>query len=122
MMSLGDSQSLLDNAIAVAATEFNAQRDNIFADKNVQANERLGFFAHELRNHLNSATLALTAIKSGSVGLTGATGAVLDRSLVALRRLIDLPSPKLERQPECLRDISCFRWPSSSRKSNSPPR
>jgi signal transduction histidine kinase len=79
----------LDNAIAVAATEFNAQRDNIFADKDVRANERLGFFAHELRNHLNSATLALTAIKAGSVGLTGATGAVLDRSLVALRRLID---------------------------------
>ena len=79
----------LDNAIAVAATEFNAQRDNIFADKDARANERLGFFAHELRNELNSATLALTAIKAGSVGLTGATGAVLDRSLVALRRLID---------------------------------
>jgi signal transduction histidine kinase len=79
----------LDNAIAVAATEFNAQRDNMFADKDALANERLGFFAHELRNHLNSATLALTAIRTGSVGLTGATGAVLDRSLVALRRLID---------------------------------
>ena len=79
----------LDNAIAVAATEFSAQRDNTFADKDARANERLGFFAHELRNHLNSATLALTAIKAGSVGLTGATGAVLDRSLVALRRLID---------------------------------
>jgi signal transduction histidine kinase len=79
----------LDNAIAVAATEFNAQRDNAFADKDALANERLGFFAHELRNHLNSATLALSAIKAGSVGLTGATGAVLDRSLVALRRLID---------------------------------
>jgi hypothetical protein len=79
----------LDNAIAVAATEFNTQRDNIFAHKDAIANERLGFFAHELRNHLNSATLALTAIKAGSVGLTGATGAVLDRSLVALRRLID---------------------------------
>jgi signal transduction histidine kinase len=79
----------LDNAIAVAATEFNVQRDNIFADKDARANERLGFFAHELRNHLNSATLALTAIKAGSVGLTGATGAVLDRSLVALRGLID---------------------------------
>jgi signal transduction histidine kinase len=79
----------LDNAIAVAATEFTAQRDNMFADKDANANERLGFFAHELRNQLNSATLALTAIKSGSVGLTGATGAVLDRSLVALRRLID---------------------------------
>jgi len=79
----------LDNAIAVAATEFNAQRDNIFADKDARANERLGFFAHELRNHLNSAMLALTAIKEGSVGQTGATGAVLDRSLVALRTLID---------------------------------
>ena len=79
----------LDNAIAVAATEFSSQRDNIFADKEVRANERLGFFAHELRNHLNSAMLALSAIKAGSVGLTGATGAVLDRSLVALRGLID---------------------------------
>lgn len=79
----------LDNAIAVAATEFSALRDNMFADKDARTNERLGFFAHELRNHLNSATLALTAIKAGSVGLTGATGAVLDRSLVALRRLID---------------------------------
>jgi signal transduction histidine kinase len=79
----------LDNAIAVAATEFNTQRDNVFADKDARANERLGFFAHELRNHLNSATLALTAIKAGSVGLTGATGAVLDRSLVGLRKLID---------------------------------
>lgn len=79
----------LDNAIASAATEFNVQRDNVFADKDARANERLGFFAHELRNHLNSATLALAAIKAGSVGLSGATGAVLDRSLVGLRRLID---------------------------------
>jgi signal transduction histidine kinase len=79
----------LDNAIAVAATEFSAQRENFFSDKETHSNQRLGFFAHELRNHLNSAMLALTAIKSGSVGLTGATGAVLDRSLVALCSLID---------------------------------
>lgn len=79
----------LDNAIAVAAAEFNVQRDNIFADKDAHENERLGFFAHELRNHLNSATLALTAIKAGAVGMTGATGAVLDRSLVGLKNLID---------------------------------
>jgi signal transduction histidine kinase len=79
----------LDNAIAVAATEFNAQRDNVFGDKDAQETVRLGFFAHELRNHLNSAMLALSAIKEGSVGLTGATGAVLDRSLLALRTLID---------------------------------
>lgn len=80
----------LDNAIADAVTEFTYQRDFITADKHADAlNERLGSFAHELRNLLNSATLALTAIKEGNVGLSGATGAVLDRSLVGLRNLID---------------------------------
>jgi signal transduction histidine kinase len=80
----------LDNAIAVAVTEFNRQRDFVVADQQAHAvNERLGFFAHELRNFLNSATLALSAIRVGDVGLNGATGAVLDRSLVGLRNLID---------------------------------
>ena len=79
----------LDNAIAVAATEFTLQRDTMFAEKDVAASVRLGYFAHELRNHLNSAMLAVTAIKEGAVGMTGATGAVLDRSLVSLRTLID---------------------------------
>ncbi|MBA3563201.1 MAG: HAMP domain-containing histidine kinase [Gammaproteobacteria bacterium] len=80
----------LDNAIAVAVTEFNYQRDFVAAGRQAHAlNERLGFFAHELRNLLNTATLALTAIKAGNVGLGGATGAVLDRSLVGLRNLID---------------------------------
>lgn len=80
----------LDNAIAIAATEFGYQRDSVLADKQaVEWNERLGFFAHELRNQLATATLALSIIKMGNVGLTGATGAVLDRSLVGLRNLID---------------------------------
>jgi signal transduction histidine kinase len=80
----------LDNAIAVAVTEFSYQRDYVAAEKQASdLNQRLGFFAHELRNHLNTATLALTAIKGGSVGVTGATGAVLERSLVGLRTLID---------------------------------
>ena len=80
----------LDNGIADAVTEFNYQRDSMIADEQAQAlNQRLGFFAHELRNHLNKATLALTAIKAGNVGLAGATGAILDRSLVGMRNLID---------------------------------
>lgn len=80
----------LDNAIAVAVTEFNYQRDFVTAEKQAsELNERLGFFAHELRNYLNTATLALTVIKGGSVGVSGATGAVLERSLVGLRTLID---------------------------------
>ena len=80
----------LDNAIAEAVLEFTYLRDIDVAEKQADAvNERLGCFAHELRNLLNSASLALTAIKSGDVGLNGATGGVLDRSLKGLRTLID---------------------------------
>ncbi|HET7669846.1 MAG TPA: HAMP domain-containing sensor histidine kinase [Burkholderiales bacterium] len=80
----------LDNAIADAVTEFAYQRDLVIADRDAQAlNERLGFLAHELRNLIQTATLAVTAMKSGNVGLAGATGAILDRSLIGLRSLID---------------------------------
>ena len=80
----------LDNAIADAVTEFARQRDLLTSGSNEQAlNERLGFLAHELRNLIHTATLAVAAMKSGNVGLAGATGAVLDRSLIGLRNLID---------------------------------
>jgi hypothetical protein len=80
----------LDNAIAQAVTEFSYQREALIVDKTVKAlNERLGLLAHDLRNHLQTATLALTAVRAGSVGLSGATGAILSHSLVRLRTLLD---------------------------------
>ncbi len=80
----------LDDAIADAVTEFGRQRDQVIAAKDMQTtNERLGSLAHELRNLLNTATLAFEAIKSGCVAVNGATGAVLDRTLSGLRDLID---------------------------------
>jgi signal transduction histidine kinase len=80
----------LDNAIADSVTEFIYQRDLLLEDAGAHAlNERLGFLAHELRNLIHTATLAVTAIKAGNVGLAGATGAVLDRSLIGLRNLVD---------------------------------
>jgi len=80
----------LDNAIANAVTEFGYQRDFAVAEKQaIAVNERLGFFAHELRNQLCTATLALSIIKQGSVGMSGATGGILDRALVGLGNLID---------------------------------
>lgn len=80
----------LDNGIAVAVTEFSFQRDLQRTDRESRIlSERLGSFAHELRNLVSSATLAVSAIKAGKVGLAGATGAVLDRSLVGMRILID---------------------------------
>ena len=80
----------LDNAIADSVTEFSYRRDLLREDAGMHAlNERLGFLAHELRNLIHTATLAVTAIKAGNVGLAGATGAVLDRSLIGLRNLVD---------------------------------
>jgi signal transduction histidine kinase len=80
----------LDNAIADAVTEFARERDDVMQATGDRAmSERLGFLAHELRNFLNTAMLSFAAIKSGGVGLNGATSAVLDRSLVGLRDLID---------------------------------
>ena len=80
----------LDDAIADAVTEFGWQRDQLMSEIGNRAmSERLGFLAHELRNSLNTAMLSFAAIKGGGVGLHGATAAVLDRSLIGLRDLID---------------------------------
>lgn len=80
----------LDNAIADAVTQFGARREQSIADHAAQdTNERLGFLAHELRGKLNGAGLAVEAIKRGTVGIAGATGAVLDRCLLAMRDIID---------------------------------
>jgi signal transduction histidine kinase len=80
----------LDNGIADAVTEYAFQRNSLVESNSVKAlNERLGFLAHELRNLLHTATLAVMAIKAGNVGVTGATGAVLDRSLIGMGNLID---------------------------------
>jgi signal transduction histidine kinase len=80
----------LDNGIADAVTEFASHRASLQeATSSGALNEKLGFLAHELRNHLHTATLAVMALKAGHVGLGGATGGVLDRSLIGMRGLID---------------------------------
>jgi signal transduction histidine kinase len=80
----------LDNAIAVAVSEFAYQRDFQLADRHSDDQyRRLGFFAHEVRNLVTTATLAVNIMKSGNVGMNGATGQILDRSLVGLCSLID---------------------------------
>ncbi len=80
----------LDNAIADAVTAYSDGGNALIAQQDLRAsNERLGFLAHELRNHIQTASLALVAIKSGKVALAGATGAVLERSLIELRSVVD---------------------------------
>ena len=80
----------LDNAIADAVSEFSSQRDTVIAERlSSEANERLGFLVHELRNALQMANLAVRALELGGLTLTGATGAVLKRGLASMRSLID---------------------------------
>lgn len=76
----------LDKAIAKAVTE----HARLTAEtRSAEEVERLGHAAHELRNNLNSAMLAFHTLKRGSVAVNGSTGAVLGRSLVGLRDVID---------------------------------
>jgi len=80
----------LDNAIAGAVTEYAFRQAAVTTENSFEAlNSRLGPLAHELRNYLHIATYAVKAIKAGNVGMSGATGAVLDRSLIGMRNLID---------------------------------
>ncbi len=98
----------LDNAIADAVTSYGTARDKIISERGAQEiNERLGLLAHELRNLLSSAMLAFEAIKTGNVGVTGATGGVLDRSLLGLRDVIDrsLAEVRLGAGLEALREV-----------------
>lgn len=79
----------LDNAIADAVTAFSFQRDTQMAlQHNADANERLGFLAHELRNALGTASLSVHALELGNMTMRGATGAVLKRSLAVMGTLI----------------------------------
>jgi signal transduction histidine kinase len=80
----------LDSAIAHAVSRFALGREQVMADNSERTlNESLGFLAHELRNLTHTAMIAVNVLKLGGVGISGSTGAVLDRSLRGIRDLID---------------------------------
>jgi signal transduction histidine kinase len=76
----------LDTAIAEAVTEHGRLSAESRHDEEV---ERLGQVAHEIRDMLNTAVFAFDALRKGNVGINGNTGAVLGRSLTALREFVD---------------------------------
>ena len=76
----------LDTAIAEAVTEH--ARITAQSRSNEEL-ERSGHVAHETRDLLNTALLAYEALKRGTVAINGSTGAVLGRSLMGLRDMVD---------------------------------
>ena len=88
--------SLLDHAIADAVTAYERSRDragSVMGDLDLHA--RMGTLAEEQRRHLDTALQALEALKFGNIGLLGATGSVLEDSLMRLRELVDRSLPEL---------------------------
>ncbi|MBC7437573.1 MAG: hypothetical protein H7332_16080 [Bdellovibrionales bacterium] len=78
----------LDEAIAqavVAYTSPERRQEPSDADKDASRLDTLAAMYH----YADSAKAAVTALRTGRVGLEGATGAVLDNSLKSLSRLID---------------------------------
>jgi signal transduction histidine kinase len=85
----GTLNRCLDDAIAGAVTEYGRARTQSGIDEELaRGSERLGFFAHELRNLMNTAMMAFEVLKTGNVGVSGSTGTVLQRSLMASHALI----------------------------------
>ncbi|MEQ1757305.1 MAG: HAMP domain-containing sensor histidine kinase [Vicinamibacterales bacterium] len=79
----------LDDAIASAVTEYGRGHQSNVDAEFARDNERLGFLSHEIRNLVGTACVAFEVLKTGNVGVGGSTGGVLERSLSALRELIN---------------------------------
>jgi len=79
----------LDNAIADAVTSFGSTRLTLLNEQADTLHDRLNYFEGEQRRLIDIAIQAYTAIETGDIGVTGATGRLLNRTLIDLRILAD---------------------------------
>lgn len=81
----------LDNAIAGAVTAFAQGHQNASDDRDEERYERLSIQQQEHRRLVAIALQAFTAMRSGGLGLTGATGGLLMHALTELHWLSEQP-------------------------------
>ena len=90
---------LLDNSIAsavVAYGRYEKQKRSVKPDGGAEVmHERLGTLAEEQRVLLDTALKALDALKVGNIGVMGATGTLLEDSLLKLRELVERRLPEI---------------------------
>jgi len=85
----------LDNAIADAVASFGSARQ-ISIDRQAETlQQRLVTFAAEHRRLIEIAIQSLAAIKTGNIGIGGATGALLAHALDELQSLTDRTLPDI---------------------------
>jgi hypothetical protein len=85
----------LDNAIADAVTAFGSARQISIYDQAETLHRRLNQFADEQRRLVDIAIQSYSAIKTGKIGLTGTTGALLIHTLCELRSLAERTLPEI---------------------------
>ena len=85
----------LDNAIADAVTSFGCARQISIDSQAETLQQRLVIFASEHRRLTDIAIQSYTAIKTGNIGLAGATGTLLVLALNDLRSLAERTLPEI---------------------------
>jgi hypothetical protein len=85
----------LDNAIADAVASFGSARQTSIDQQAETLQQRLVVFADEQRRLIDIADQSFSAIKTGNIGITGATGTLLAHTLDELRSLTDRTLPEI---------------------------
>jgi hypothetical protein len=85
----------LDNAIADAVASFGSARQTSIEHQAETLQQRLVVFAADHRRLTDIASKSLTAIKTGNIGIGGATGTLLAHTLEELSSLADRTLPEI---------------------------
>ena len=85
----------LDNAIADAVASFGAARQTSIERQAETLHQRLVVFSAEHRRLIDIAIQSLIAVKTGNIGIGGATGTLLAYALEELRSLTDRTLPDI---------------------------
>jgi len=85
----------LDNAIADAVASFGSAHQTSLDRQAETLQQRLVVFAAEHRRLINIASHSLTAIKTGNIGVSGATGTLLAHALEELASLAERTLPEI---------------------------
>jgi hypothetical protein len=85
----------LDEAIADAVTAFSHDREVAIADGATALHDRIGRLAEEERRLIAAAIQTFAAIKTGNIGVSGATGTALVNALYELRDVVDRTLPEV---------------------------
>jgi hypothetical protein len=85
----------LDDAIADAVAAFGCARETSIGRQAESLQLRLAIFVDEHRRLVDIVNQAFSAIKTGNIGVTGATGTLLIHALDELRTLVERTLPEI---------------------------